>query len=208
MFKNKAKESATRNSKIAVFIDAGNLWGVYKAIGRMLELKKLSSFFSKKFEGDIFKIFYYVAYPPEGTRPGDKIKRFHNFLVYLEKGLNFCVIKKALKTINLRDKEGRLIYDQESGEPQTIEKGNLDVELTIDAIKYSSAYDIAVLITGDSDFLSLASYLRNLKQPKRVYVFSTDGSISSELRTGTDGYFDIADFSEIHGDELKNSEDR
>lgn len=75
-------------------------------------------------------------------------------------------------------------------------------------LKYSSAYDIAVMVTGDSDFLPLISYLKNLKDKKQVYIFSTEGSVSNELRTGGDGYFDIAEFSDIHGDELKNAEDK
>lgn len=198
-----------RKVKIAVFIDAGNLWEVYKKIRKMISLDKFSLFFEQKFSGDIFKIFYYVAYPEDGSRSQDKIDKIHKFLTYLKKGLKFQVVKKPLKTIYLRDKKGELIYDQDTGDIKTKEKGNLDVEFTIDVIKYSSAYDIAVFVTGDSDFLPLISYLRNLGgKAKKVYIFSTEGCISNELRTGRDGYFDLKDFSELYGDDLMNDEDR
>ncbi|MBU1202696.1 NYN domain-containing protein [Patescibacteria group bacterium] len=210
LFKGKKKsELSVKSTKIAVFIDAGNLWEVYKKIGKMIEVNKLESFFKEKFSGDIFKIFYYVAYPEDGTRPQVQIDKIHKFLTYLKKGLEFEVIKKPLKTINLRDKKGELIYDQDTGEIKTKEKGNLDVEFTIDVIKYSTAYDIAVFVTGDSDFLPLISYLRNLGgKAKKVYIFSTEGCISNELRTGGDGYFDLKNCVEIHGCDLKNQEDR
>jgi len=191
-------------SKIAVFIDAGNLWSSYKKIGKVLDFKTLSSFFAEKFAGEIFKIFHYEAYPKEGTRSADDIQKLHKFFTFLKKGLGYSVVKKPLKTIHLRNEEGDLIYDQETDKPQSIEKGNFDVEIAIDALRYSSAYNIAIFITGDSDFLPLISYLRNLGNAKEVYVFSTEGCISEELRTGTNGYFDLADYSEIHGNNLRN----
>ena len=83
----------------------------------------------------------------------------------------------------------------------------MDVELAIDVVRYASTYEIAILITGDSDFLSLISFFRNAKKPKKVYVFSSEGCISHELKTGGDGYFDLKDFPEIHrGDLTKKKE--
>jgi len=194
--------------KIAVFIDAGNLWNTYKVLGKLLDFSTFHQFFSQQFKGEIFKIFYYVAHPREGTRPKDDINRQHKFFTYLKKGLGFEVIKKPLKTIHIRDHEGTIIYDQNTGKAQSIEKGNFDVEIAIDALHHAGAFDIAVFLTGDSDFLPLVNYLRQLKQPKKVYVFSSEGSISHELRTGTDGYFDIAKFPEIHGKVLVRKEEK
>ena len=189
--------------KIVVFIDSGNLWNVYKVIGKLLDFSKLSSFFSTKFSGDVFKIFYYVAYPPEGTRLKTDSDRFHKFLTYLKKGLKFHVVKKPLKTIHLRDQKGAIIFDQKTGKPQAIEKGNFDVELTIDAIRFVKDYDIAVFLSGDSDFLPLITNLR-LQEKKKVYVFSSANCVSKELKTGADGYFDLAAFPELHGNKLES----
>lgn len=196
------------NNRIAVFIDAANLWSSYKSMELMLDMNKVAPFLAKKFDGPIFKIFYYVAYPKEGTREKDKIKRVHNFFVFLEKGLNFNVVKKPLKTILLRNRNGEIIIDQKTKQPATVEKGNLDVELTMDVLKYSNDFNIAVFFTGDSDFLSLIVHLRSLKLPKKVYIFSTIDSVSEELKTGGDGYFDLKDCNELHQCKLLNQQDR
>lgn len=192
----------SQKPKIAVFIDSGNLWNVYKVIGKLLDFSKFFSFFANKFQGDVFRIFYYVAYPPDGTRPKVDCDKLHKFLTFLKKGLKFHVVKKPLKTIHLRDQEGELIFDQKTGKPQAIEKGNFDVELTIDAIRSVKDYDIAVFLSGDSDFLPLITDLR-VNEKKKVYIFSSANCVSKELRTGADGYFDLADFAELHGNKLE-----
>lgn len=194
---------AEKLPKIAVFIDAGNLWEVHKKLGKLLDLKKLPSFMATKFSGEIYNVFYYVAYPKDGTRDQERIDGQHKFFTFLKKGLGFTIVKKQLKTIYIRNKEGELIYDQDSGEAQSMEKGNLDVELTIDALEYSDMYDIGIFITGDSDFLPLITHLRNNKGDKKAYVFSTEGCISHELKTGADGYFDLAKCPEVHGNPLR-----
>ena len=83
------------------------------------------------------------------------------------------------------------------------EKGNMDVEMTIDAIHNASKYDIAILFSGDSDFLALVTYLKNIG--KKVYIFSSKNNVSQELRTGGDGYFDVLNLEEdIWRRELKH----
>jgi len=193
-----------RKSRIAVFIDAGNLWSTYKVIGKTIDFSKLEFFLLNKFNSKLFKIFYYVAYPKVGTRTEEEINGLHKFLTFLKKGLGYQIEKKPLKRIKLRNQKGEIIYNQATGEPEVFEKGNMDVELAIDVVRYASTYEIAILITGDSDFLSLINFLRNTKKPKKVYVFSSEGCISHELKTGGDGYFDLKDFPEIHRGDLKN----
>lgn len=193
-----------RKPRIAVFIDAGNLWSTYKVIGKTIDFSKLESFLLDKFNSKLFKIFYYVAYPKVGTRTKDEIDGLHKFLTFLKKGLGFQIEKKPLKRIKLRNQKGEIIYNQTTGEPEIFEKGNMDVEIAIDAVRYASMYEISIFITGDSDFISLIGFLRNTKKPKKVYVFSSEGCISHELKTGGDGYFDLKDFPEIHRGDLKN----
>jgi len=82
------------------------------------------------------------------------------------------------------------------------EKGNMDVEITIDAIHHINKYDTAVFFSGDSDFLALIKYIRN--GGKKIYVFSSKNNISEELRTGSDGYTDILSVNDdIWGRDLK-----
>lgn len=164
--------------KIFVFIDASNLWEAQKAKGRFFDYEKLRKFIKEKFDGSSIEIFYYTAYPADGTRDYS-LDGKHNFFTFLKKGLGFIVRKKELKRIPVITEAGQSIE----------EKGNMDVEMTIDAIHYIKKYDSAVLFTGDSDFLALVTYLKN--GGKKVYIFSSRNNISEELRTGGDGYFDV-----------------
>ena len=188
-------------TEIAIFIDDGNMWSVYKSMGKLIDYSKLEDFFAKKFNGKVTKVFFYKAYPKNKTRKYS-LDPQHKFMTYLNKELSFVVRKKELKTILLRAKDGSLIYDQKSGKPANIEKGNFDVEITIDMLREISNYNIAILLSGDSDFLPIIKLLKNIYH-KKVYIFSTASSVSSELRTGADGYFDLAKFPEIHGSKLR-----
>ncbi|PIP17161.1 MAG: hypothetical protein COX44_01460 [Candidatus Portnoybacteria bacterium CG23_combo_of_CG06-09_8_20_14_all_37_13] len=137
------------------------------------------------------EVFYYSAYPADGTRDYSLDGR-HKFFTFLKKGLKFIVRKKELKRINIITPEGESIE----------EKGNMDVEITIDALHHIKKYNIAIFFTGDSDFLALVTYLR--ARGKKVYIFSSKNNISEELRTGGDGYFDVLNIeSDIWGRELK-----
>lgn len=124
------------------------------------------------------QVFYYTAYPAEGTRDYSLASK-HRFFVFLKKGLSFVVRKKKLKRINVVIEGKHLIQ----------EKGNMDVEMTIDAVFYARKYDTAAFFTGDSDFLALINHLRN--RNKKVYIFSSKNNISEELRRGADGYTDV-----------------
>ena len=169
---------------VYVFIDASNLWEAQKAKGKFFNYEKLKTYLKEKFEASEIKIFYYTAYPADGTRDYS-IDGKHKFFTYLNKGLGYIVRKKPLKRINIASEEGELIK----------EKGNMDVELTIDAIHHMTKYDIAVFFTGDADFLALVRYLRNGK--KKVYIFSSRNNVSQELRTGSDGYSDVLRLPEV-----------
>lgn len=183
----------TKNNKeksVYVFIDASNLWQAQKVKGRMLDYEKLKTFLAEHFETSCLKLFYYTAYPAEGTRDYS-LDGKHKFFTYLNKGLGYFVMKKELKRIHATNEWGQVIE----------EKGNMDVEMAIDAVHHLDKYDIAVLFTGDSDFLALVNYLKN--HGKKVYIYSSKNNVSQELRTGGDGYFDVLELKEdIWGQEL------
>ena len=190
------KNNTTKNQKVIyVFIDASNVWDIIKSKRKFIEYSYLKNYLKEKFNAKEIKIFYYDAYPKEGTRDYD-LNGKHRFYTYLKKGLGFIVRKKELKRISIITKDGESI----------IEKGNMDVEMTIDVLHYLDKYNIAIFFTGDSDFLALVSYLRN--RGKKVYIFSSQNSVSEELRTGGDRYFDVKNINEIWGKDLKYREDR
>ena len=177
---------------VYVFIDASNLWAVQKTKGKFFDYEKLRTFIKKEFNGVSIEVFYYTAYPADGTRDYS-LDGKHKFFTFLKKGLGFKVRKKELKRITVVNEEGQSIE----------EKGNMDVEIAIDAIHHMKKYNIAIFFSGDSDFLALINYLR--KGNKKVYIFSSKNNISEELRTGGDGYFDVLKDvkDDIWGRELK-----
>jgi len=175
-----------------VFIDASNLWEAQKAKGRFFDWEKLRNYLKTKFAVDEISFFYYTAYPADGTRTYS-LDGKHKFFTYLKKGLGFEVRKKELKRIAVHDEAGDFFE----------EKGNMDVEITIDVMHHLSNYQTAFFFTGDSDFLALITYLKN--KDKKVFIFSSKNNISHELKTGGNGYTDLLTIDEnIWGRELKH----
>ena len=189
------KKIDTNNNMLYVFIDASNLWEAQKAKGRFLDYEKTIKFIKQNFDTSSIKVFYYTAYPAEGTR-NYSLDEKHKFYTFLKKGLDFEVRKKELKRIRIVDEHGESIQ----------EKGNMDVEITIDALHHLRKYNTAIFFSGDSDFLALVSYLKN--SGKKVFIFSSQNNISEELRTGGDGYSDVLKIDSIWGKELKYRKER
>ncbi|OGZ33071.1 MAG: hypothetical protein A3I88_02835 [Candidatus Portnoybacteria bacterium RIFCSPLOWO2_12_FULL_39_9] len=190
MFNQKDKE-IKNGSVVYVFIDASNVWNAVKSVKKFIEYKKLKDYFKNELNAGKVEIFYYDAYPKDGTRDYN-LDGKHKFYTYLKKGLGFTIRKKELKRISTIS----------GNEESILEKGNMDVELTIDALHNINKYDIAVLFSGDADFLALVNYLKN--RGKKVYIFSSKDNISHELKTGGDGYFDLKDINELWGKDLKH----
>lgn len=178
-------------NNVFVFVDASNLWQAQKVKGKFFDYKKLTRYLKNKFSAQEIKVFYYSAFPADGTRDYS-LDGKHKFFTFLKKGLGFIVRKKQLKRISVVNEDGEFVR----------EKGDMDVEIVVDAMHHMNKYDVAIFFTGDSDFLALVAYLRS--GGKRVYIFSSKNNVSQELRTGGDGYFDVLDISEdVWGLDLK-----
>jgi len=178
--------------RVFVFIDASNLWQAQKSKGRLLDYEKLTAWLKEQHKTEQLRCFYYSAYPADGTRVYS-IDGKHRFFTYLKKGLGMTVRKKELKRIAIMTPEGEAIE----------EKGNMDIEIAVDAMHHLRNYDTALFFTGDSDFLALVTYLR--VGGKRVFIYSSKNNISQELKTGADGYHDILKISDdIWRDELRH----
>ena len=74
-------------------------------------------------------------------------------------------------------------------------KGNMDIELAVDAMRLANSLDHIVIFSGDGDFRSLVAALQQMG--KRVSVISTlqtqPPMIADELRRQADQFIDIAD---------------
>lgn len=181
---------------VFVFIDASNLWEAQKSKGQFFDLAKLQEYLKLRYQATEIKVYYYTAYPAEGTRAYDLDSK-HKFYTYLKKALGFVVRKKPLKQLRSMTDHGEVIE----------EKGNMDVEMTIDAVNLIDKYDVALLFTGDSDFLALVNYIKN--RGKKVHIFSSRNNVSTEMRTGGHGYTDVLKIQDdIWGKELRYRDQR
>src|SRR5205814_10101425 len=74
-------------------------------------------------------------------------------------------------------------------------KGNMDIELTVDAMRLVENLDHVVLFTGDGDFRALVGALQ--MRGRRVSVVSTlqtqPPMVADELRRQADQFIDLAD---------------
>lgn len=189
-YKKLPTQSHQTDRTVYVFVDASNLWEAQKTKGKFFDLGKLQSYLKQRYQATEIKIYYYTAYPAEGTRDYSTDSK-HKFYTYLKKGLGFVVRKKPLKRLKSTTEQGEVIE----------EKGNMDVEMTIDAVNLVDKYNAAILFTGDSDFLALVNYIKN--KDKKVHVFSSRNNVSTEMRTGGHGYTDVLKITEdIWGKDL------
>ena len=80
-------------------------------------------------------------------------------------------------------------------------KGNMDIELTVDAMELAPRVDHIVLFSGDGDFRPLVESLQ--RQGVRVSVVSTIRSqppmIADELRRQADNFIELEDLKDVIG---------
>lgn len=74
-------------------------------------------------------------------------------------------------------KPPKLMRDNQSGEVRS--KRSVDGELTVDILVTAPTWDVAWLLSGDSDYEAAVRHLR--AQGKRVYILTTDAALSREL---------------------------
>ena len=80
-------------------------------------------------------------------------------------------------------------------------KGNMDIELAVDAMRLADNLDHIVIFSGDGDFRSLVAALQ--QKGKRVSVVSTlqtqPPMVADELRRQADQFVDLADLEDQVG---------
>jgi len=76
--------------------------------------------------------------------------------------------------------------------PGGAKKGDWDVGIAVDAIKFSNYLDTIVLVTGDGDFVPLVEYLKNAT-PVRVEVVAFEKSCSNQLKHIADDFISLGE---------------
>lgn len=159
--------SKPKEKKVAIFIDAANIFYSQKTLGWRLDYEKFLSYWNNK--GKITGAYFYTAVISTN-------KKQLNFFKAL-KEIGYTVITREVKIIN--DKRNK----------RTIQKGNFDVKLAIDIVLKAKEFDVAVLASGDSDFEPVVEHLRKMK--KKIIVISARGHISRELARMADKYLPL-----------------
>ena len=160
------------SNKIALFIDGANLYATSKTLGFDIDYKRLLKEFQSR--GDLVRAFYYTAIIED--QEFSSIRPLIDWLDYN----GFTVVTKATK--EFVDASGRRKV-----------KGNMDIELAVDAMELTQHIDQMVLFSGDGDFRSLVEAVQ--RRGVRVTVVSTISSqppmIADELRRQADVFTDL-----------------
>ncbi|MBX8801067.1 NYN domain-containing protein [Pseudochrobactrum asaccharolyticum] len=158
--------------KIALFIDGANLYAASKTLGFDIDYRKLLKAFQKR--GYLLRAYYYTALVED--QEYSSIRPLIDWLDYN----GYKVITKAAKEFT--DATGRRKV-----------KGNMDIELAVDAMQLTETVDHFVIFSGDGDFRCLVEALQ--RRGRKVSVVSTlttqPPMISDELRRQADHFLDL-----------------
>src|SRR6201992_2958300 len=120
--------------RIALFIDGANLYATAKSVGFDIDYRKLLKEYQNS--GRLIRAFYYTALVED--QEYSSIRPLIDWLDYN----GYAVVTKPAK--EFVDATGR-----RKG------KGNMDIELGVDAMEMAEHLDHMVLFSGDGDFRSL-----------------------------------------------------
>lgn len=159
--------------KIAVFIDGANLYASSRSLGFDIDYRRLLKDFSEK--AYLIRAVYYTALAED--QEYSSIRPLIDWLDYN----GYKVVTKPLKEFT--DAQGRRKV-----------KGNMDIELAVDAMEIADHIDHLILFSGDGDFRYLVEALQ--RKGKKVTVASTVKTkppmISDDLRRQADHFMELS----------------
>ena len=165
---------SSKSNRIALFIDGANLHATARTLGFDIDYKRLLNEFEGR--GTLLRAFYYTAIIDDEEY--SSLRPLTDWLSYN----GYTVVTKAVKEFT--DAGGRRKV-----------KGNMAVELAVDAMDLADQIDQMVLFSGDGAFRYLVEAVQ--RRGVRVTVISTISSqppiIADELRRQADIFTDLAE---------------
>lgn len=165
--------------KIALFIDGANVYGTGKALAFDIDWSRLLKEF--KARGDVMRAYYYTAVVEVEDGHHQSIMPLLDWLDYN----GYQVVTKPAKS-----------FIDSNGNRKV--KGNMDIELAVDAMELAPNIDHMVLFSGDGDFRPLVEAVQ--RRGVRVTVVSTIKSnppmCADELRRQADAFIDFVDIKD------------
>ncbi len=169
-----------RDERLALFIDGSNLYAAAKALSFDIDYKLLRHEFMQR--GKLLRAFYYTA-----LLENDDYSPIRPLVDWLHYN-GFTMVTKPAKEFT--DAAGRRKV-----------KGNMDIELTVDAMETAEHVDHIVLFSGDGDFRPLVEALQ--RRGVRVSVVSTIRSqppmIADDLRRQADNFIELDELKDVVG---------
>jgi len=161
-------------NKIALLIDGANLSATLKTLGFDIDYQRLLREFETR--GTVLRAYYYTTMIED--REYSSIRPLTDWLDYN----GYTVVTKATKE-----------FIHASGRRRV--KGNIDVELTVDAMELADYVDEIALFSGNGGFRSLVEAVQ--RRGVRVTVVSTISRqppmIADELRRQADVFTDLVE---------------
>src|ERR1700722_14118027 len=159
-------------NRTALFVDGANIYSTAKALGLDIDYKRLLKEFQS--HGTLVRAFYYTAVIED--QEFSAVRPLLDWLSYN----GFTVVTKPTKE-----------FSDPNGHRKV--KGNMDIELAVNAMELAERVDQIVLFSGDGDFRSLVKGLK--RGGAGVTVVSTVSSqppmIADELRRQADVFTDL-----------------
>lgn len=176
-------------NKIALFIDGSNLYSAARSLDVDIDYKKMLEHFQRR--GSLLRAHYYTALVED--QDYSPLRPLVDWLDYN----GFTMVTKPAKE-----------YTDGNGRRKV--KGNMDVEIAVDAMEMAGHVDQIVLFSGDGDFRHLVEVIQ--RKGVRVSVVSTIKSrppmIADELRRQADEFIELADLiSEIGREGMQHNND-
>ena len=158
--------------RVAVFIDGANLYAATRSLEFDIDYRKMLA--EMKSWGRLLRVFYYTAIVED-----DEYSSIRPLLDWLDYN-GFTVVTKNAKT-----------YTDDTGRRKI--KGNMDIELAVDALETAPHIDHAYIFSGDGDFTRVVEAMQ--RKGVRVSVVSTLSTkppmIADELRRQCDEFIDL-----------------
>jgi uncharacterized LabA/DUF88 family protein len=168
------QEMPISEERIALFIDGANLYATAKTLGFDIDYRRLLTEFQSR--GTLVRAFYYTTIIED--QEFSSIRPLIDWLDYN----GYTAVTKPTK--EFIDDNGRRKV-----------KGNMAIELAVDAMELARHVDQMVLFSGDGDFRSLVEAVQ--RRGVRVTVVSTIASqppmIADELRRQADVFTDLVE---------------
>ena len=173
-----------RDERLALLIDGVNLYSAAKALEFDIDYKLLRHEFTNR--GKMLRAIYYTA-----LLENDEYSPVRPLVDWLNYN-GFTMVTKAAKEFT--DSQGRRKI-----------KGNMDIELTVDAMELAPHVDHIVLFSGDGDFRPMVESIQ--RQGVVSTIRTNPPMLADELRRQCDNFIELDDLRDAIGRPVRETDD-